>query len=109
MQRIPALTLLAILLLSGCATQEVVEDELAPWVGKPVSEAIEAMGRPTNVTNMQNGTWEYSWRHQKSGSVGVGTTFMGLPVSKTTSDYCNKVLVTDRTKEVISYLIEGKC
>ena len=96
-------------LMAGCASTERVDDALAVYVGKSVKEVIEELGRPSNIYNMHNGTRHYIWTEKSNFSKGIGTTFMGVPLSKKTQGECTKVLVVDKQKFVVDYAIEGKC
>ena len=96
-------------LMTGCVSTEEVDDALAVYVGKNVKEVVEELGTPSNIYNMQNGTWHYIWTEKSDFSKGIGTTFMGVPLSKKTLGECTKVLVVDKQKSVVDYAIEGKC
>ncbi len=96
-------------LLAGCASTAAIEEDLAKYVGSKVERAIEDLGKPAGVYNMQNGTWEYVWKKASSFSKGGGTTLMGVPVSSNSRSECNRVLVVNRQKDVLDFRVEGNC
>ena len=107
MKRIWVVVLLA--LIAACASTEKVDEELAIYFGKNIKEVIEELGKPSNVDNMQNGTWQYRWTRESKFSKGIGASFMGVPLAKKTSNSCTKILIVDQRKIIVDYGTEGKC
>ncbi len=96
-------------LVAGCASTESVENDLLRFVGKNIKDAVAELGKPTHRYNMQNGTWQYHWTRQSSFSSSTGTSFLGVPLTKTKRKECSRVLIVDGQKNVVDYAIEGKC
>jgi hypothetical protein len=96
-------------LLVSCASTSTVNDELVGYLGKSIKDVSEELGRPTNVYNMQDGTWHYLWTTKSKLTKGGNTSFMGVPLSKSTQYECTRVLIVDKRKIVVGYDIEGKC
>jgi hypothetical protein len=104
----PCLVLVAAILI-GCASTATVDDELVGYLGKNIKDVSEELGRPSNVYDMQDGTWHYLWTRKSKLTKGGNTSFMGVPLSKSTQYECTRVLIVDKRKIVVGYDIEGKC
>ena len=100
---------LVVSILVGCASTSTVNDELVSHLGKSIKDVSEELGRPTNVYNMHDGTWHYLWTKKSKLVKGVKTSFMGVPLSKSSQPECTKVLIVDKRKIVVGYDFEGKC
>lgn len=96
-------------LLVACTASNQQADELAAHVGKSIQDVTEAMGRPSSVYNMQDGTYEYIWRSAGRGKTGIGIGIAGVTALEQTQRECRRVLVTNEAKIVIDYKLEGKC
>jgi len=100
---------LVVAVLVSCASTSTVNDELVSHLGKNIQDVSEKLGRPTNVYNMQDGTWHYLWTQKSKLTKGGKTSFMGVPLSKSSQHECTRVLIVDRRKIVVGYDFEGKC
>lgn len=88
----PRATLLALLLVAGCATTADIEKAKASWHGATYDEVVARWGVPSRQTSLSDGSQVYSWSSEGggggysgssvgvfggSGGVGVG---IGLPL-----------------------------
>ncbi len=96
-------------LLTGCVSTTNVEGKLASHLGNNIQDAIEKMGRPTKVQNMQDGTWHYLWTQKSKVGKAATIRIVGVPLSTRSQSECTKVLVVDKQKMVVGYDTEGNC
>ena len=101
--------MLSLALLTSCASNARVEDELAGFMGNKIEDVYQHIGRPTQIYNMQDGTWQYLWTSKSGVKNTASTSFMGVPLVVSRSKECTRVLVVNRRKIVVGYDTEGKC
>ena len=73
------LTLLAIALLSGCATLADVENAKGTWHGATYDEVVTRWGVPARQTSLSDGSQVYSWVSEGGGGGGYsGGSSVGI-------------------------------
>lgn len=109
-----SLVVSSLLMLSACATtsnsgEQADPDELARFLGHELEQATDALGKPSAVYNMQDGTWHVLWTEDTGHSQGTNISWAGVEVIKGTPVECTRVLVVNREKRVIDFKYEGDC
>ena len=54
------------IVITACVTTERFESKYKKWIGSNKTELISAYGKPQNVINNPDGTYEYSYNLSKS-------------------------------------------
>ena len=73
------LTLLAIALVSGCATMADVENAKSTWHGATYDEVVTRWGVPARQTSLSDGSQVYSWVSEGGGGGGYsGGSSVGI-------------------------------
>lgn len=114
--------LLALLVLTGCATRERYEQRVQTYIGKPISVVMDEWGYPSGSFESPTGNTVYVWEtesrsaspHMSVGVYGgrwmsVGTHVgMGMSSAGTVSR-CQTFFEVNKQKIITHWRLQGDC
>jgi len=98
--------IVAIVMLSGCATTEKYNRHVAAWVGHSSSEMMTAFGPPAQTYTAPSGIRFYSYLFDGGSTSFVEDDASGGMVN-TYRNYCKTTFICDSSEVITGFRSEG--
>lgn len=98
--------LLAILVLTGCATEGKLREHLQARLGTSIDDVIQSAGPPTSVFPLNSGSQLYTWHHS-NGHVANAYTSFGVTRAIASEAFCDIRYTVDASGTITAYSYYG--
>lgn len=101
-------SLVFLMVLSGCATEGKYREKLQTWVGQDSSDLVAKWGTPDGSIDMPDGRKAYIYKEHAGSRTNVVQGSTGTDYVFTTNYSCKTTFFTDpSTKKVVTWEYDG--